>query len=213
MKIARFEFAMFGINTYAVYDPDARECAIIDPGMSSREEREDIAGFVRNNSLRVTDIINTHLHIDHAIGNAWAVKEFGVAPSASPADLPLGERMKDQARMFGIPEEVEDVSLGHELKDGDVITIGSGRLQVLAVPGHSPGGIALYDAADGFLISGDSLFAGSIGRTDLPGGNYRQLVESVRRKLLTLPQDTVVYPGHGPATTIGKELRDNPFLI
>lgn len=204
---------MFGINTYAVYDPDARECAIIDPGMSSREEREDIAGFVRNNSLRVTDIINTHLHIDHAIGNAWAVKEFGVAPSASPADLPLGERMKDQARMFGIPEEVEDVSLGHELKDGDVITIGSGRLQVLAVPGHSPGGIALYDAADGFLISGDSLFAGSIGRTDLPGGNYRQLVESVRRKLLTLPQDTVVYPGHGPATTIGKELRDNPFLI
>lgn len=213
MKIARFEFAMFGINTYAVYDPDARECAIIDPGMSSREEREAIAGFVRNNSLRVTDIINTHLHIDHAIGNAWAVKEFGVAPSASPADLPLGERMKDQARMFGIPEEVEDVSLGHELKDGDVITIGSGRLQVLAVPGHSPGGIALYDAADGFLISGDSLFAGSIGRTDLPGGNYRQLVESVRRKLLTLPQDTVVYPGHGPATTIGKELRDNPFLI
>lgn len=212
MKIARFEFAMFGINTYAVYDPDTRECAIIDPGMSSREEREAIAGFVRNNSLRVTDIINTHLHIDHAIGNAWAVKEFGVAPSASPADLPLGERMKDQARMFGIPEEVEDVSLGHELKDGDVITIGSGRLQVLAVPGHSPGGIALYDAEDGFLISGDSLFAGSIGRTDLPGGNFSMLIESIRSKLLTLPPDTVVYPGHGPATTIGHELSDNPFL-
>ena len=120
--------------------------------------------------------------------------------------------MKDQARMFGIPEEVEDVSLGHELKDGDVITIGSGRLQVLAVPGHSPGGIALYDAEDGFLISGDSLFAGSIGRTDLPGGNFSMLIESIRSKLLTLPPDTVVYPGHGPATTIGHELSDNPFL-
>ena len=213
MKIARFEFSLFGINTYVVFDPSSKECAIIDPGIISDEERQAMENFVRSNGLHVTQLINTHLHIDHAIGNEWIRSNFSVGVSAHPDDLPLGERMSQQASMFGIPLEIDDVSIDTELKDGDIIKIGNGELKVIHVPGHSQGSIALYDKADGFLISGDALFAGSIGRTDLPGGNHSQLLDSIRRNLLTLPDDTIVYPGHGPATTIGKEKRSNPFLI
>lgn len=213
MKIARFEFSLFGINTYVVFDPVTKDCAIIDPGIVTDEERHAMKGFIESNGLHVVDVINTHLHIDHAIGNAWTERTFGVRASAHKADLPLGERMMQQAMMFGLPQEIENVSVAKELKEGDIIRIGDGKLKVIHVPGHSPGSIALYDEDDRFLISGDALFANSIGRTDLPGGNHRQLIDSIKNKLLPLPDDTVVYPGHGPATTIGKEKRSNPYLV
>lgn len=212
MKIVKFEFALFGINTYIVYDPASKECAIIDPGMMDQEERDAISGFIRRNDLKVVDIINTHLHVDHAIANGWSKAEYGAPVAANPLDLPLGERMKQQAMMFGLPMDVKDVAIDRRLHEGDVIKIGEGSLTVIHVPGHSPGSIALYDAQDGFLISGDALFSGSIGRTDLPGGNHQQLINSIKEKLLTLPESTVVYPGHGPATTIANEKTSNPFL-
>ncbi|MDE6272880.1 MAG: MBL fold metallo-hydrolase [Muribaculaceae bacterium] len=213
MKIARFEFSLFGINTYIVIDEETKDCAIIDPGMINPEERNAMLNFINSNGLKVVDIINTHLHIDHAIGNSWAQQTFSAPSSANALDLPLGERIQQQAQMFGLPFAPEEISIDRKLKDGDIINIGNGSLKVIHVPGHSQGSIALYDEADGYLISGDALFSMSIGRTDLPGGNHQQLIKSIKEKLLTLPAETVVYPGHGGPTTIGKERHSNPYLI
>ena len=212
MKIVKFAFSLFGINTYIVYDPSSRKAAVIDPGMIDSDEEEALAAFVKREGLTVTHIINTHLHIDHAIGDKYAKKIFGAPVYAHRADEPLGARMTQQAQMFGLAARIDSVSVNSYLEDGDVIRIGSGELEVIHVPGHSPGGIALYDAKDGFVIAGDSLFAGSIGRTDLPGGDMKTLLNAVKGRLLTLPPETVVYSGHGPETTIGREAAVNPFL-
>lgn len=212
LKIAKFEFSLFGINTYAVYDPKEGKCVIVDPGMINTEEENAIVNFIERNNLTVTNIINTHLHVDHAVGVSFAKKRFGVPVLGHKDDEFLGKRLQMQADAFGIMEKIEDVSIDTYLKEGDIIKVGSGKLEVLHVPGHSPGSIALYDKEDGFVITGDALFQGSVGRTDLPGGNGTQLIEAIRENLLTLPDSTVVYPGHGPATTIGRERAANPFL-
>ncbi len=212
MNIAKFEFSLFGINTYVVYDPTEKKAAIIDPGMINREEEDAIINFIQKNQLTITHIINTHLHIDHAIGASFAKEQFKVPLFAHKDDEMLGDRLQQQALMFGISEKVEDVSIDSYLQVGDTIKIGAGTLNVLHVPGHSPGSIALFDKEGGFVITGDALFAGSVGRTDLPGGSMPQLMRSIKDNLLTLPDGTAVYPGHGPATTIGREKSSNPFL-
>lgn len=212
MEIAVFQFALFGINTYVVFDPDSKECVVIDPGMSMPEEETAISDFIERKGLKVTNIINTHLHVDHAIGDAFMTKETGAPILAHRQDESLGQGLSMQARMFGMSEEPEDVVISQYLEEGDVIKIGKGELEVLHVPGHSPGSIVLYDRKDGFLIAGDVLFNGSIGRTDLPGGNHASLISGIQEKLLKLPDDTKVYPGHGPSTTIGHERKYNPFL-
>ena len=212
MKIAKFTFALFGINTYVVWDPATRKCAVIDPGMINDEERTALDRFITREGLTVTHVINTHLHIDHAIGDSYAAEKYAAEILAHPDDSVLGERLSQQAAEFGLPFDVRAVKGYKPLRDGETIHIGDGTLKVLHVPGHSPGGIALYDEADGFVIAGDSLFEGSIGRTDLPGGDYDTLIGAVKAKLLSLPDSTVVYPGHGPATTVGAERRGNPFL-
>lgn len=212
LKIAKFEFSLFGINTYAVYDPKAGKCVIVDPGMINTEEENAIVNFIERNNLTVTNIINTHLHVDHAVGVSFAKKRFGVPVLGHKDDEFLGKRLQMQADAFGIMEKIEDVSIDTYLKEGDIIKVGSGKLEVLHVPGHSPGSIALYDKEDDFVITGDALFQGSVGRTDLPGGNGTQLIKAIRENLLPLPDSTVVYPGHGPATTIGRERAANPFL-
>ncbi len=212
MKIAKFEFSLFGINTYVVVDPATKDCAIIDPGMINDREREAMTNFIDRNGLHVTHLINTHLHIDHAIGDAFVKATYGVPVEGHVADNALGERMAQQAQMFGMGEEATAVSVERPLKEGDVIKIGEGELKVLHVPGHSPGSLVLYDEADGFVIAGDVLFQGSVGRTDLPGGDQAQLLSGIKEKLYSLPDDTVVYPGHGGATTIGDEKRHNPFV-
>ncbi len=204
---------MFGINTYVVYDPEDKECAIIDPGMSRREEYEAIEKFIDREGLKVTHLINTHLHIDHAISDNWVKEKYDVPLEAHSEDAMLGERIMQQAQMFGVKAEDVAVEIERPLKEGDVVKIGHGELKVLHVPGHSPGSICLYDEADGFVIVGDALFEGSIGRTDLPGGNFRQLIDAIKNKLLTLPKETMVLSGHGDATTIGRELEQNPYLV
>lgn len=212
LKIAKFEFSLFGINTYAVYDPKEGKCVIVDPGMINTEEENAIVNFIERNNLTVTNIINTHLHVDHAVGVSFAKKRFVVPVLGHKDDEFLGKRLQMQADAFGIMEKIEDVSIDTYLKEGDIIKVGSGKLEVLHVPGHSPGSIALYDKEDDFVITGDALFQGSVGRTDLPGGNGTQLIKAIRENLLPLPDSTVVYPGHGPATTIGRERAANPFL-
>lgn len=213
MKVVKFQFSLFGINTYLVIDDSTKDCAVIDPGMMDDEEREALDNYIVRNDLRVTHIINTHLHLDHCVGDAWSKRKYGVPVYAHEGDLPFGNRVQQQARGFGIVAPLENAEITSFLKDGEVIKIGDGELKVIHVPGHSPGSVALYDAKGGYVIAGDALFSGSIGRTDLAGGNHQQLIDSIKGKLLTLPTDTVVYPGHGPATTIGREAIGNPFLV
>ncbi|MCH5231233.1 MAG: MBL fold metallo-hydrolase [Muribaculaceae bacterium] len=212
MQVAIFQFSLFGINTYLVFDPQSKECAIIDPGMSTPEEELAIENFIAEKGLTLTQIINTHLHIDHVAGIPYLREKFGVPVKAHEGDRFLGEGLDQQARMFGLNMNLGEIEISEYLKPGDKIKIGEGELEVLSVPGHSKGSIALYDKAGGYIITGDALFKGSIGRTDLPGGDYRELIESISKELLSLPDETAVLPGHGPTSTIGEEKRTNPFL-
>ena len=212
MKIVKFGFSLFGINTYVVVDPTTGKCAIVDPGMIDPEEENALADYIERNEYQVTHVINTHLHIDHVAGNHFAIERFHVPVLAHKDDESLGARIDLQAAEFGMSEKIDNVTISTYMHEGDTIEIGEGRLEVLHVPGHSQGSVALYDREGGYVIVGDALFAGSIGRTDLPGGSYTQLIDSIKSKLMSLPDSTVVYPGHGPATTIGIERQSNPFL-
>lgn len=212
LSIKALPFNMFEVNTYVVWDPSTRDAAIIDPGMVFPGETDKLDDFVASKSLNVTQIINTHMHVDHIFGVPYVRENYDVKLKASSADNFLGEQAPAQARMFRLPIEASPVTADINLSDGDRIAIGTEEGIALAIPGHSPGSLALYFPESKFVITGDVLFHGSIGRTDLVGGNHSQLIDGIRRKLLTLPHDTVVYPGHGPSTTIGAELRSNPYL-
>lgn len=213
MKIARFEFNLFGVNTYIVWDEATRQAAVIDPGMQTDAEALQLDEFIKAHGLNVVHLINTHLHIDHTLGNDHIINKYNLATEAHQGDATLGLARAEQARMFHLPIAAPSpLAISVSLKQGNEIAIGSGSLKVIEVPGHSQGSIALYDAKDGFVITGDALFNGSIGRTDLPGGDYATLIKAIQTQLLTLPDATVVYPGHGPATTIGDEKRQNPYI-
>lgn len=209
MKIAKFCFNMFRVNCFVVWDTATAECMVVDPGMLTPAECEAIDGFIATRGLKVKHVVNTHLHLDHCFGNRHMEQTYGVTPLAHPADHHLGADLKGQARMFGLPDgDLSASDAFGPLVAGQVLTLGSGRIEVRHVPGHSPGGIALYIPDDKTVITGDAIFAGGgIGRTDLPGGNYSQLVNSISTELFTLPPETAVLPGHGPATTIGAEQR------
>ena len=203
---------MFGVNCYVLWDPDTREAAIVDPGMADRAECDALDDFLTRNKLHATQLIDTHMHLDHIFGNLHVKEHYGLPVRAAKADEFLGLTLNDQAARFRLPVKAEDHGIDMELKDGDVLHVGGDELRVLAVPGHSPGSIALYAPESGFVITGDALFAGSIGRTDLPGGDFATLVGSIRDKLMKLPPETVVLPGHGDETTIGRELKSNPYI-
>lgn len=211
MKIKEFRCNPFAENTYLLYD-ETGEAIIIDCGCLFDDEKTIMANFISKNNLTIKHLINTHLHIDHIFGNEWAARTFGVLPQAHQADEFLIEQAVAQARLFGIYEEVKPQALGYYLNEGDLIRFGNQELQILHVPGHSAGSLCFYSEKEGFAIVGDVLFRGSIGRTDLPGGNYAQLINQINSKLLTLPEETTVYSGHGISTTIGQERRTNPFL-
>ncbi len=213
IKVAKFTFQIFGINTYVLYDVDSKECAIIDPGMFDDIERNALDNFIKREELKPTHLINTHAHIDHVLGNAYVINKYGLRAHQHPDDTFLADRLDQQAREFGIPAGgLDSKAECVYLKEGDEIFLGKSVLKVIHVPGHSPGSIALYDAADGFIVVGDILFHGSVGRADLPGGNMTKLIEGISKKLLPLPDKTIVYPGHGDETNIGYERRYNPYL-
>lgn len=212
MKVSRFVFNMFGINTYVMWDPDSLEAAIVDPGMIDENERAAIDSFIARNNLKVTQLVNTHMHLDHIFGNAYIKDKYGLDIKAHPDDNFLGMTLRDQAAQFHLPLKLTDGGLDVELHDGDRFFLGKEPVDVIAVPGHSPGSIALYCPESGFVITGDALFKGSIGRTDLPKGDHKQLLDSIKRQLFVLPDSTVVLPGHGPETTIGFEKKNNPYF-
>lgn len=212
MEIIRITFNAFGVNTYIVFDTVSRECAVIDPGMVSEKDRELLSKIITENNLLPTHLINTHLHVDHVMGNDFIRKYYNLKLKANKRDEFLGEMLSGQKRMFGLSDDGSSEAIEEYLSDGDEIRLGNEKLKVLEVAGHSPGGISLYSKKDNFVITGDSLFEGSIGRTDLPGGDMQTLLHAINKQLLSLPDDTMVYPGHGNPTTIGNEKRNNPFL-
>ena len=203
-------FNPFEENTYIISN-DAGECLIFDPGCYDKFEQEELVSFLHDLSLTPVRLINTHCHIDHILGNAFVAKTFGIGLEIHRGELPVLKAGAVVAGMYGIvydpsPEPVKYLEEGNEVEFGGV------RLKILFTPGHSPASICFYNATDGWLIGGDVLFYESIGRTDLPGGDYDMLISSIRNKIFTLPDDTVVYPGHGPQTTVGYEKMFNPFL-
>ena len=211
MEIKRFEFNMFPVNCYVLWD-ETKEAVIIDAGCFYPEEQVKLKEFIRTNGLKVKYVLNTHLHLDHIFGNAYVLREFGLRPLAHEADEFLIPKISEYCHHFGFQVNEEAPGLGGHIADGDVITFGHTTLKALHVPGHSPGSIAFYNADVGCVFSGDVLFRCGVGRADLEGGSSEQLLNSIRTKLLTLPDETTVYPGHGEATQIGYEKKYNPYL-
>lgn len=210
ITVKSFEVNYFSENTYLLYD-ETKEAVLIDCGCMHEKEFQGISDYIQENKLILKRNLCTHLHLDHIAGNAFVKKAYGIAPEANQADeiLPSAE---EQSKAFGLPIVFNNVPLKSYLKEGDRIQFGHSELQVIETPGHTPGGLSFYAPTTGFVIVGDSLFRGSIGRTDLWGGNHEALVNSIRQKLMTLPSKTVVYPGHGPTTTIENEKRINPYI-
>ncbi len=211
LKIKQFIFNPFDESTYLIIDSDTRDAIVVDPGMAVAAEQDRFDEFVLQNGLNIKGLINTHLHLDHCFGANRVKSRYGVKMSAHPADAPLGKSVAEQVRRFGMRIDTDAVEIDRPLMDGDTVELGGEKLQVIHTPGHTPGGICFYCQSGKFLIAGDTLFKGSIGRTDLPGGSHTQLIESVNGRLFTLPGDTLVLPGHGPSTTISAEKSTNPF--
>ena len=212
LTIKKFVFNPFDENTYLLIDSATHEAAVVDPGMFTEKDLRVFDEYVRAHNITITQVINTHMHVDHCFGDNYVHEKYGSKIAAHTDDDFFAAAMEQQAARFGMVRHMRPVTIDRPLADGDTIRIGQSALQVLHVPGHSPGGIALYDKEDGWVISGDSLFRNSIGRTDFEGGNRMQLVNAIHSKLLSLPDDTVVLPGHGPASTIGREKVENPYL-
>ncbi len=209
LHVACHTFNPFQENTHVVHD--GSQAILIDPGCWNTEEERHLENWLTENALTPVRLVLTHAHIDHVFGCAWAHRRFGLLPELHPADRPLYDGAAQVARMYGLPFEPGPAP-GRDLVPGGTITLGSDSLQVLFVPGHAPGHIALFSEADRFVIAGDVLFQNSIGRTDLPGGDLDTLLASIREVLFPLGDDVTVHGGHGPATTIGRERRMNPFL-
>ena len=210
LSIKTFIFNELGVNTYVVYNEN-NDCVIIDAGNNLKEEDEYIIGFIDQNGLKPIMLLNTHSHIDHVMGNAAIAKRYGIPLASHPIEKPFYDKVWMYAAAFGI-NFTQDRCLNPtiDLNDGEFIDIGNDKLQVLFTPGHSPGHVCFYDEKDGFVFSGDLLFHRGIGRWDLPGGNYYQLEASIKNVLYKMPDDTVVYCGHGIKTLIGDEKRFNP---
>ncbi|WP_338158734.1 MBL fold metallo-hydrolase [uncultured Phocaeicola sp.] len=211
MKIKRFEFNMFPVNCYVLSD-DTKEAVIIDAGCFYPDEQQELKRYITDNNLKVTHLLNTHLHLDHVFGNPFVKREFGLQAEAHKADEFLLNQVSDQCRMFGFEINEPAVPLGRYIEDKELIRFGNTTLEAIHVPGHSPGGLVFYAASAQCMFSGDVLFNGSIGRSDLSGGDFTALRNGIINRLFVLPDETTVYPGHGDATTIGREKISNPFF-
>ena len=211
MKIKRFEFNMFPVNCYVLAD-ETQEAIIIDAGCYYPEEQRQLKSFITTHQLTVRHLLNTHLHADHLFGNAFAAREFGVSPEASQRDEFLLAGIPTFCKSFGFPLNEKPAALGHYISDGETIRFGNTELKAISVPGHSPGSLVYYCEKEHCMFSGDTLFKGSIGRADLEGGNFDDLRENIMSRLFVLPDNTMVYPGHGNETSIGNEKKNNPFF-
>jgi len=210
INIQCFTFNEFQENTYILYD-ETRECVIIDPGCNNISEKEELSRFIENNNLITKHLLNTHCHIDHILGNKFVAEKYNLKLTSHKKEAQVLAFGQNTANMYHIPYELSP-EIEIFIDEGDIIYFGNSKLNVLFTPGHSPASISFVNAEERLCISGDVLFKGSIGRTDLPGGNFETLTRVIKAKIFTLPEDTKVYSGHGPHTTVGTEKRTNPFF-
>lgn len=211
IKIKHFVFNGFQVNTYVLHD-QTNEAVIIDPACESENEKEKLINYIRNNNLIPKYIANTHGHVDHLLGVNTICEHYNIPFYLHSDDNFLLSRSIESAMLFGLKLNKVPVVSEH-LVGSDILEFGKSRLKLLHIPGHSPGSLAYYSKEDNFVIVGDVLFFGSIGRTDLPGGEFETLITGIKTKLLSLPRETVVFSGHGQQTTIGHEYDTNPFLV
>jgi hydroxyacylglutathione hydrolase len=210
MVVTTFTFNDFYENTYILHD-DSKECIIIDPGCSTSSERKLIKEFITSSELTPVMLVNTHCHIDHVLGNRFIAETYQLGLYAHEQEKKVLAMQPTVAGYYGINYDPSPEITGL-LIPGTHLKFGNTTLEILYVPGHAPGHICLYNLSGGHLIAGDTLFRESIGRTDLPGGNYDQLIAYIRSELFSLPENTIVYSGHGETTTIGHEKKYNPFF-
>ncbi len=210
-QIKSFTFNPVQENTYLLYN-EHKECIIIDPGCYYDHEKDELQSFINTNKLQPIILLNTHCHLDHVFGNKFIAEEYNLKLKTHILEQSVLEMAPASGLMFNLPF---DSYMGEVdfLEEGDVVSLRDDALTVIHAPGHSPGSICFYCARQNFIIGGDVLFKNSIGRTDLPYGSHEDLVKNIKEKLFTLPKDTKVYPGHGPATTIGDEIQSNPYLV
>jgi glyoxylase-like metal-dependent hydrolase (beta-lactamase superfamily II) len=210
MQLKSFTFCPFSENTYVLYD-DSKECVIVDPGCYDDQERNELKKFISENELKPVMLLNTHCHLDHVFGNAFVMKEYGVELIIHQEDLVTLSWAKEAATKYGLEmEESPEPNSYFDMKKG--FSFGSTHLEIRFCPGHAPGHVAFIHHETKVVIGGDVLFQGSIGRTDLPGGNFEVLKKSIEEQFYTLPEDYLVYSGHGPETSIGLEKKQNAFV-
>ena len=210
MEIYKFVFSPIDVNTYILAD-QAGNCAIIDCGCYDINEFVRLDTFIKDKNLNPVMLLNTHCHLDHIFGNGYILEKYKLRTFCSKLEDTNRKNAAKHAQFFGLVMKDPPEPEGY-IDDNQIIKIGDTELLTLHVPGHSPGGLSFYNERDGWVITGDALFAGSIGRSDLPGGDYDILIESIKTRLLTLPPSTIVYPGHGDKTTIARESKSNPYL-
>jgi len=210
MKIFKLVFSPIEVNTYILAD-DSDNCAIIDCGCYDKEESERLLDFIKSKSINPVLLLNTHCHLDHIFGNRLVLERFGLRPYSNELDEMNRKNAVQHAVLFGLTMDDPPEPAGF-VSDNQIVTFGTEKLVALHVPGHTAGSLAFYSEKNNCVFTGDALFAGSIGRTDLPGGNFETLIGSIKNKLFVLPPSTVVYPGHGDETTIEKEMKSNPYF-
>ncbi|MCK9339275.1 MAG: MBL fold metallo-hydrolase [Bacteroidales bacterium] len=212
MQIKCFHFNFIQVNTFVIFD-ESKEAIIVDPGNSNTEEDEQLSNFITEEGLQVKYIINTHPHIDHILGNGFCTRTFQAPLLAHEAGLFIYERAVSYAIAFNMQCNKSNFPTPNRfINEGDVINCGQQQWKILYTPGHADGSICLYNATENIIIVGDVLFENSIGRSDLPSGNFKLLMESIHTKILTLPAETTILPGHGTNTKIAIEKKHNPYI-
>lgn len=212
MELKIFVFNPIEVNSYLLWD-ESREAVLIDCGCFSKSEEENLKQFIAGEELQLKHYLNTHLHFDHIFGSPFIAEEYGLHAQANDGDWHWAQNISERVARFGIRYDKEIPPLQRVLHDGDEILFGNGqRIVAIASGGHSPGSLAYYVPSQGWLFTGDALFRGSIGRTDFPDSNHEELISNIKNKLFTLPEETIVYPGHGPESTIGFETEYNMFI-
>lgn len=213
ISIKTFQFNILQVNTYVVWD-ETGEAAVIDPGCMYRGESEMLCSFIRDNGIKPRLLLNTHLHFDHVFGNPVIGEAFGLKAKAHKADLPWLTTLPQKIGVLGLSVEkvVDSIEPENFIDESSVMEFGNTEFEVLHIPGHSPGSLAFYCRKEKTVFTGDALFRGSIGRTDFEDSDGPALISSINSKLMPMPDDTVVLPGHGPSSTIGFERNNNPYL-
>ena len=209
LKIKTFVFNPVMENTYLLYD-ETQEAAIIDCGASNEKEQKQLADFIKENKLNLRRLLNTHLHFDHVMGNEFIYDAYGLKPEYHKAEESISA-FKRLNEIFA-PIKYKSIEAGRFIEHEEIIVFGNTRLKALFTPGHSSGGLSFYSEKDRCVFTGDTLFHHDVGRTDLPGGNHKELIQSINNHLFTLPDNTVVYPGHEQPTTIEEEKLNNPYF-